>query len=43
MISKVFSEFFSVSAYLVRTARKTKKIDGILAKPAPKKDVYWLL
>ena len=37
MVSKVISELFSVSAYLVRTAHKIKKIGGILAKPAPKK------
>ena len=31
------SKFFKVSEYVVRTARELKKIDGILAKPTPKK------
>ena len=34
---KYCSEYFDVSEYLVRTARELKNVDGILAKPVPKK------
>ena len=34
---KYCAEYFSVSEYIVWTARKLKTVGGILAKPAPKR------